>query len=146
MDLTDLGTAVFAILGVAAGFVPWLFPNASRRTKWIAVVACIALMAVAFGFGVREWNKANTSAAEVRSATQVRECMTQHQVGEAETVTTLPPRTNEDGSTEYVTLYKKCVWPPPSWANPDGYSEIRVTDTDGPGAASRGVVEMRASS
>lgn len=100
--------------------------------RWVIGAVIIPLLAVVLGFFL---NSRDGSDDKVSSATQVRDCMTQHKMGEAETVTTLPPRTNDEGYTEYVTSYKKCVWPPPSWAGPDGYSAITVTETEGPGGA-----------
>jgi hypothetical protein len=94
------------------------------------VVGVLGLIGIGAGAFL---SRGDSSDDKVSSAAQVRACMAQHKMDEAETVTTLPPTTNEYGTVEYVTSYRKCVWPPPSWASPDGYSEIRVTDTDGPG-------------
>jgi hypothetical protein len=110
--------------------------------RWVIGAVIIPLLAVILGFflnsrdgsgdKVGSTTQSDGSGDKVSSATQVRACMTQHKMDDSETMTTRPPTTNEYGSTEYVTAYKKCVWPPPSWASPDGYSEIRVTETDGP--------------
>lgn len=102
--------------------------------RWVIRYAIVPVVVALITAGVL-FARRDGGDEKVSSATQVRACMAQHKMDEAETITTLPPTTNEYGTTEYVTSYRKCVWPPPSWASPDGYSEIRVTETDGPGEA-----------
>jgi hypothetical protein len=67
---------------------------------------------------------------QITAAEQVRACMSQHGLSQAYTV-----RRREDGSTPYYLQLAQCNWPPPTYAGPDGYSEINVTQQAGPGEA-----------
>ena len=128
-----------------------------RFPRWLVVgvvvplvVALIgALAAVAAAIVGRNGGDARTAttaahAAVVPSAkggAEVRACAAQHQMSRArETIHTVeqarsaPPYTTSEGEVvkDDVTIFKRCDWPPPDWADPDGYSEIRATSTFGP--------------
>ncbi len=65
------------------------------------------------------------------AAEQVRACMQQHGLSEAHAV--LKNRSTSDQSSGEITIFAECNWPPPSYSAPDGYSEIKVIATGGPG-------------
>jgi hypothetical protein len=71
----------------------------------------------------------------------VRACMAQHQMSRARTIvrtvvpsrSAQPPEMAAEGEPrDEITIFERCDWPPPAWADPDGYSEIAVVATSGP--------------
>lgn len=69
---------------------------------------------------------------------EVRACMVQHQIPRTRTTVTTtvaPPRyyTDLPEVPDDVTIIKRCDWPPITGADSDGYSEITVRATKGPG-------------
>ncbi len=68
------------------------------------------------------------SASSKDPAAQVRSCMAQHGLSRA--------KETQHRETEgpYSTVaFASCLWPPPEWADEDGYSEIVVRGDAGPG-------------
>jgi hypothetical protein len=76
-----------------------------------------------------------------RGGAEVRACMAQHQMSRAVTTSTthveargtFPGETPEAAEPDTVIILKRCDWPPKPWSEGDGYSEIRVQPTIGPG-------------
>jgi hypothetical protein len=72
--------------------------------------------------------------------TDVRACMVQHGMSRAvTTATTLvearkaPGEEPQPGEQDTATVLQRCEWPPKPWSDPDGYSQISVQATLGPG-------------
>jgi hypothetical protein len=66
--------------------------------------------------------------------------MVQHKMSRAATtVTTLvvareaPGEEPGPGEQDVATVFQRCEWPPKQWSDPDGYSQISVQVTPGPG-------------
>ena len=57
-------------------------------------------------------------------ADRVTACERTHDMNGAHVKISLPP----------TLTFAACDWPPPKWADPDGYAAIVVTTTQGPGA------------
>jgi hypothetical protein len=78
-----------------------------------------------------------------RGGAEVRACMAQHQLPRTRTTVTTtvaPPRyyTDLPEVPDDVTIIKRCDWPPITGADSDGYSEITVRATHGPGEGTMG--------
>jgi hypothetical protein len=82
-----------------------------------------------------------TSMQAAKGGAEVRACMAQHQMSRSATtsVTTVEARgivageTSETAQPDNVTVLRRCDWPPKPWSDGDGYSEISVKVTIGPG-------------
>jgi hypothetical protein len=75
----------------------------------------------------------STPAAGGQDATaQVRGCIAQHGLAKATDVVT----------RKGATVFAACVWPAPSWADQDGYSEIVVRDAAGPGTSEASGIDL----
>ena len=57
------------------------------------------------------------------AAQKVRSCMTLHHMTAASEISF---------SSSTITVFARCSWPPPAWANQDGYSQINATMRPGP--------------
>ena len=68
---------------------------------------------------------------QVVVADQVRICMQQHGLSEAHAV--LKGEASLAQSSGESTIFAECNWPPQSYSEADGYSEIRVMTVAGPG-------------
>ena len=82
-----------------------------------------------------------TSVQAAKGSAEVRACMAQHQMSRSNTTSvttveargTLPGETPETAQPDNVTILRWCDWPPRPWSDGDGYSEISVQATIGPG-------------
>jgi hypothetical protein len=108
------------------------FWNEHRR--WAVGLAVTIFFGVTggLGFAVFQW----ATSRDVTASEQVRTCMAQHSLNKARDKVELPVPSQDEEAIEYVysrTAYASCEWPPPAYAQADGYSEIVVKQTDGPG-------------
>jgi hypothetical protein len=131
--------------------------------RWLIAAVVAALLAALISAGVIVANrdadnsKANTAEIDPAAATptsvaptavpaatggaEVRACMAQHQMSRTaitstttvEARGTLPGETPETAQLDNVTIFRRCDWPPKTWSDGDGYSEIWVQPTIGPG-------------
>jgi hypothetical protein len=84
---------------------------------------------------------AATVVPAAKASAEVRACMAQHQMSRSATTGTtivlargtLPGETPETAQPDHVTVLRRCDWPPKPWSDGDGYSEIWVQPTVGPG-------------
>jgi hypothetical protein len=84
---------------------------------------------------------AATVVPAAKGSAEVRACMEQHQMSRSATTSTtivlargtLPDETPETAQPDHVTILRRCDWPPKLWSDGDGYSEIWVQPTVGPG-------------
>jgi hypothetical protein len=113
----------------------------SPRWRWLEGVVVPLMVALIGLVGVIGAAVLIRNGGEAQTGTEVRACMAQYQMSQAkQTVRTVKPmRADPDLITpepvevkDEVTVVKRCDWPPPAWAHPDGYSEIRVVATLGP--------------
>ena len=82
-----------------------------------------------------------TSVQAAKGGAEVRACMAQHEMSRSATTSvttveargTLPGETPETAQPDDVTILRRCDWPPKPWSDGDGYSEISVQATIGPG-------------
>lgn len=70
---------------------------------------------------------------EVVVAEQVRLCMQQHGLSQAHVV--LKDASSLAQIPGDSTIFAECKWPPESYSEADGYSEVRVITVDGPGGS-----------
>jgi hypothetical protein len=83
----------------------------------------------------------SSSVPAAKGGAEVRACMAQHQMSRSTTTSvttvaargTLPGETSEIAQPDNVTILRRCDWPPKPWSDGDGYSEISVQATIGPG-------------
>ena len=125
--------------------------------RWFVGVVVVSVLAALISVGVIVANrgagsgKANalgeagmappTSVQAAKGGAEVRACMAQHQMSRAATTSvttveargTLPSETSETAQQDSVTILRRCDWPPKPWSDGDGYSEISVQETIGPG-------------
>jgi hypothetical protein len=114
-----------------------------QHSRWlvgvVVVPLTVALIGVVGAVGVAVLSRNGPSAG---TGGEVRACMAQHHMPEAEhpvrTVAAMradPEFISPEPAGKVkddVTILKRCDWPPPAWADPDGYSEIKVVATLGP--------------
>jgi hypothetical protein len=127
----QIGALILSVAGILAGATTWLIgEKAHRRTKVWVFIVIFAVTTVAGFISLGE-----ISSSSPTSADQVRACMTQHRMDRAQisTKTLAESRAEPGAENDAVTIHKRCDWPPPAWADSDGYSEIRVQTTVGPG-------------
>lgn len=110
-----------------SGWRPWLGKNAS----W-AVPAALTLLVAMGGGAWKVWTW--WSDRSVQAAEQVRACQKQHGLSKPHDF-----QQHNYSSKHYrrtgifaKRLFLACEWPPPDYAEPDGYSEIMVLVEDGP--------------
>jgi hypothetical protein len=90
----------------------------------MAVRSALALV-LAIGAVLGGSGGAGASGSPI-AAKEVRACMNQHQLALAHAVI----------RRSSTTTFAFCDWPPPPYADPTGYTAIRVATVDGPGADS----------
>jgi hypothetical protein len=111
----------------------------------VAVLGGILIIMGPAGQGTSTSSTAVTTASTAPApaagrATEVHACMVTHKMERAEVRMEIPP-SNEVESADTLTtitdpygrtglgyiIFKRCDWPPPVWADPDGYSQVVVT-------------------
>jgi hypothetical protein len=110
--------------------------------RWVwGSAACVAVLTLLFFTTLS--NESNGATAPVQASPRVAEvagCMKAHGLGKAyqqlptqelSGSTTEEPR---PGDAKARRLFAWCDWPRPSWAQADGFTEITVTELQGPDA------------
>ena len=71
----------------------------------------------------------------VVKAEMVEKCKRRHQISRASEVTKRTVKARESWASDYEVIekFQSCQWPPPGYADPDGYSEITYSESKGPG-------------
>jgi hypothetical protein len=132
-----IGLVAGAVLGV---LVDWLLKPLLPQTPTLkhsiaGFVACVAIVGSAVPFA-RSQGEEQTPKDNVVAADQVRECMRQHDLQQAQVRKERDAYSAAGTITTYRTMkFAQCEWPPPNYAGDDGYSEISVTTVEGPGAS-----------
>jgi hypothetical protein len=78
-------------------------------------------VAIVIGCGLLAWNHTRSSAT-LATAQMVAACETAHHL----------QRQKDVMVTDSGTTIGSCDWPPPAWADRDGYSEILIHTTENP--------------
>ena len=94
------------------------------------LLALIAIIVFVTGKNLPDFFKTPDSD-QVVVADQVRSCMQQHGLPEAHAIVRVQSNLGQDAGES--TVFAECNWPPQSYSQADGYSEIRVTSVIGPG-------------
>jgi hypothetical protein len=137
-----IALATGAVLGVLADWLlkPLLPQNPTVKHSIAGLVACVAIVGVAVGvpafFGSQAGEPSSKDGVEedVVAADQVRACMRQHDLQQAQVTTEKDKYIDTGIVPEFATIkFAQCEWPPPSYAGDEGYSEIIVTVVQGPG-------------
>jgi hypothetical protein len=127
-----VGTLMMTAAALLFAAFQWLAggDKASRPTKRAIVSIAIAVAVAGAILVIQDQRDKDEIALLAGDRTaEIHDCITKNNMDRAEIMTTLPSTSDAD-----TYVYKRCESPKPSWADSNGYSEIKVSVTEGPSA------------
>ncbi len=130
-----IGLTAGAVLGVLADWLlkPLLPQRPTLKHSIAGLLGCAVIVGVAVPF-VGAQDKKPPDNDGVVAAEQIRECMRQHNLQQAQVRSERNEYSDAGTIPQFATIkFAQCEWPPPGYAGDDGYSEIDVKVVKGPG-------------